>query len=1638
MSAKVTIVRNPFDVKKDKVFKVRNNTLVKDIKGFDINNSVVYVNGRHVDNNYRLQKNDYCVIRQYPSATITITSLITGLLVATAVVAVAEGISYLVSGRGLFANIGIALRKWLIGDTDSASNTPDQVQQLPSVSGSKNQSAYGRAIPLVLGRTYFSPYILGLPYNTLSGTDGEDDYYHALYLVGYNNIKVSDICMGTVDDISDNTEGVENGMIEDISPRFTSENDMQLEIRGTGEVSLYPCKVVQENFSEQLRNVNGASTPFYAFSARHPKKVELELSLQGLLAYDKQGNKKDAEARVAVDYSLDGGTTWTNCSNLIDLTHATGSSRYVPSQPSAQASFSYSFNGITSMKANVSMTLSSSFPKPLYVQWKIGSTWTNALTVQAGQTYASEDNVTMLRTECRFVVGSYISPSYKLSLNGTITANIPYEGYGGHILFKNQKNKTMRYVLRQTFTWEQMQNCDEKVVQYRVYRIDPDATETTIINKVYLTAIRTWCYDKTNSSAEAGLVDQIPMNAKERDKTTRIGMSLKATGDLHLDKINLVATSKARTFDGTGWSKTLSPTRNPASLALMLMTGDFRDSMYRYNLVESGDYVDCNKIDMQDFGRLYQECEEEKDFGNNITDKRFYCDGVVLNGTKSIDVINNVLNCARSNLVIRGKKYGVFTDKEQEYPLLVLNNNNLLSLSYSKAFEEIPDGQSIKYVSALNFYQQDTIVVKPYGAPALSAQDKIETVEYPFISDPYHAKAMSLYQQACKKLRPETINAKVTGEGGLAEIGSLVSLQTDKVLIGIGDGAEITELEVRNNYITAINTDGRFIVADINNVDYGVVINVVDALGNEKTLRKKLTFARTGTYSKLTFETPISVSDDTKPEEGCIVSFGIYENETLEMLCIGKEEEGDGTYGLTLVPYSPEIFEADEHIIHDFDPKTTPPSGSGMPINFGDITIPVSQQDLADATAEVRQEVNYGDDTPPDAPTAFTIIPYENYMEFSCIQNGTLLKDTVKYFEFEITRGEGAEPQIIKSASNKFVYLFDREVDGYPEAEDLSDWTFRARVINIYDVPSETWTTGSIPSSALGDYGTWKIPQIRVDTEVVDRTAILTAVYGGSQKVYGKIKTCVKVKRIGNTDEVRQGVTFNDMLGITQDSQFYTPKFDALVQTQSDADNEPNYRENTTTVFESVSNKISHTLPLIGQTYRIFKEGNILVTDSQDNPVFTKDVPDTSILPSQVTDNLVIHWTGVEGTFHNGGYYLFDDADLVVPTGEENPSELGWYELSDNKYVLSQDTEVESGKDYYILNWEQVYSKALIVPTTYQYEIYLVNESGMANKSNTCTVTVQALCTNIADVVHSHEHYKDLYVEKLSAINANIGLISQGGMGTFDQLVGNYWALSDLSAEDSGILGGVKKGAFRVGGADEYFKVTPKENGQYSIELKAGNIELTSDVSGDSALDFTNGTYVYSSNRHSRLKLSADGIVAQSYSGTDYDSWSDQSKITDISKVIADSKGNMIITNSNSTPEFGFEVDGDIYHFNDDAHPENAESGTNPQNLTVSGTLESTGDDTPILLYDSSKSYIKGTVEKNISSFNGTAVFFTKADSLRTQTKAIKINGTVVDAPEPLNGYSDAMKLDSTIDPNKTVGEYLGLNDTQVNTGIFY
>ena len=1116
-------------------------------------------------------------------------------------------------------------------------------------------------------------------------------------------------------------------------------------------------------------------------------------------------------------------------------------------------------------------------------------------------------------------------------------------------------------------------------------------------------------------------------------------------------------------------------------------------------------YTD-DQIDLDSFGKFYEWCEQVDLSLINSDGRRYTANGVISKQYKTIDLVNQILACGHGKLVINGNKYGVLYDKPLDTPVMILNNQNILEQKNTKNFNEDIDGYSCKFIDSLNDYQEDTQIFVPKDLEKDPDEYKLENIEVPWITDAGRAYRACMYQLACRKLRPESWNIKMSVDGALIDVGSLVSVQNDTILVGIGDGAEITKVNTEGGYITSIEVDYGFNVADITKT-YGVQIQHADSVLGVNVKSYVLdAFSTVGTKTTLVFDTPIISSATIKPAVGDIVSFGLADKVSTDALCVSKKENNDGTYNLTLVPYQSNIYDAELGTIPEFISNVTSPKEAGIPISE-EIPSPTYE----DVNTIAQAVIDEGSDEPPSPPVSFDVTAYQDYIELKCVHLGDTLTECIRYYEFQITKGS-AEPFVIQSGSPNFDYVFKRDVDGYPEASNLSNWTFKCRVVNVYDIPSSTWANAVTDTIDVSHYGTWQPavpsfyrkeaieegiafewqqaissisgknlygsneyevkvfyngtqiashrttglnyvyafdrstdgypekpsadvpqgtktldnytvtikvinssgknatttasaityanyktwipPEITVAKEIVDRTVILSALYNGD--VYGNQKLLVKISRVGNKDPVTTGSqqTFNDLLGIEEDIDqnderiFYTPEFDKSVQTSDTADNEPNYRKNTQTPFEHIGYKITHTLPLIGQTYRIFKEGNVY-TDT-----FTKDVDDYSSVPQSPTEGLIIHYTG-------------------------NGEEQGGVTFEKNFYYLYEDSD-----------WQQVFSKALIVPTTYIYSIQMTNESGnLSNLLDDIEATAQP--TNISDIVHSHEHYKDLYVEKLSAINANLGMISQGGMGEFKDWK-NFWALSDLSAEDSGVAGGVKKGSFRVGGDDQFLEVMPDPDheGQYLITLQAGNITLTS----GSDASFKQGTYIYDKiDPKKRLALTSTGMIAQ----MDVSETQGVEDWVNMAEVRTDELGNMVITNSDDAPVVGVSVTGTIYHFEDMSHPfyeEVAEGSTpsNPQSLSGDGAIAPIDEDAIIKEISSNKCYV-GTVQKSISSYTGTMVFFSKSNMVKpNDDQMIRINGAVEDTNA--KEYNDLM---SETKDSGTVGSYLGLTSTQISNRIF-
>lgn len=1160
--------------------------------------------------------------------------------------------------------------KNVVAESESYTEAPE-VQSVPTIRGCQNSSQLNSVYPLVIGKSYFTPKYIGQPYTTVSGTLGNKITYHAMYMLGYNDIEVTDFCLG-MKKIASNSAKVINGNIDCSDNELTTSN-VHLEIRKTGECNGYSEKVVQEDLNAELLHPHGTDGLTYQMvGATFGYKTEIEIQLDGLFKRGSNGSDVAQSVGVLLEFSNDGGLTY----------HKWGSNPFVSNDSS--------------------------------------------------------------------LTTSYDSATGVCALSGKVY-------------------KVMRLVATKTLSYADVKDIPTHAIEFRIKRVTESSDTEDETDKITVNAIRTWCYDPEKSESANRIVHQAPMIASKRDITTRVSFDITLENNISiqdLKEFNCIVQAKGRTWNGTTWSSQKTATCNPASMALEILQNQCR-----------GDeaYAD-SEINLDSFGAFYEWCENniyhiKDEYGTEIG---FTANGVITKAEKTSDLLSQILSTGRGFRTDSHNKIGVEIDKAQTESCMLLNNQNVLEASNSREFVDDISGYEVQFNNRMKSNMQDTMYCLYEGKSTTDEDFKTEKVIAPFQT------VIDQIQKNCylalkkRVIQREVWARKVTQDGNLAQVGKLIDVQDDTILLGIGDGAEITELvyddEDNPTSIIGIKTDGNFYVDDEEKT-YGVRIEETNGDGIT-VITEYVTITSTGEKSDFTFTTPISLSRSHKPMVEDIISFGEMGKITYQGIVEEKKENGDGTFELSILPYDESIYSADMTI----------------PVFQSKITVPipyqrknqVTQEDLLNTKESVANIIDGTGTGNPTPPTNLQAVAKKDVIAIKCNYSQNTITGKSTNFQYKIIKGDEAEV-VITTSSTDGEYVINRETDGYPESSFFADWTVQARVQNIYGNWSE-WTDEVTINT--DEYGTWIIPALRTDNvskEEIDRTVVLKLTTdSASKELYGNTQFRISIKLTGfekanptDPDSDYSDVTF------TPDTNWYKPNL-----YDSPYGSEFNYKYNIIDGYETVTNRFSQTLPLVGQDSR------------------------------------------------------------------------------------------------------------KIVNTVYSYQIVATNESGYTTEP--IVISATALCTSIRDIVKAKANYKDLYVERLSAIVANVGLISKGGMGDVSSGT-NMWALSDLPPAETGATETVLGGTFRVGDENEYLHITPyfDDNGNkhFAIELKAGNISLSS----GEGTSFNSGTHVYNADRTRRMKLTPDGIEIEIKDSNN--NWVKKGK------VIIDKENNMIVTNSDTAPD---------------------------------------------------------------------------------------------------------------------------------------
>lgn len=476
------------------------------------------------------------------------------------------------------------------------------------------------------------------------------------------------------------------------------------------------------------------------------------------------------------------------------------------------------------------------------------------------------------------------------SNDGGQTWNLFYfSGVTNNTITRNS-NHTIRFMAEKTFTAAESYG---KTISIKVEKATPKM-ERNSQEDCALLWYQTFCYDAAKSSPSS-LVACNLIEPELFGKVTKVGYRIIADDNSQgiLDELHCISTGLARTWDSlqSQWSQSKSPTRNPASWLLEILTSSIHGPS-KYELEE---------IDLNSFGALYEYCEAND----------FYCDGILTASESKRNILEKILSLCNSTIIINNEGLlEVCTDKEESTPVALLNAENIASITYSKSLQRKPDGSRVTFTNRVS-WAIDTFYSMLDGGSYDYQNDTVNEMAFDYVTEYEHAYKMAQRKNRQQQLQPREIRADVGSEGDYYPLYSTVLLQVPQLAQGLRSSIIKQIFYNEQNQITKIVIQDTVSFAE--NLRYGVIIQGTNDYGYrlfsvEVEPEEGETLTRT-----LVFTTPLTVST-VKPEIGNHLSFGLLDNGghftkvTNTMKIYGIEPNQKNGITLILKDYNEEIY----------------------------------------------------------------------------------------------------------------------------------------------------------------------------------------------------------------------------------------------------------------------------------------------------------------------------------------------------------------------------------------------------------------------------------------------------------------------------------------------------------------------------------------------------------------------------------------------------------------------------------------------------------------------------------------------------------------------------------------------------------
>lgn len=466
------------------------------------------------------------------------------------------------------------------------------------------------------------------------------------------------------------------------------------------------------------------------------------------------------------------------------------------------------------------------------------------------------------------------------------------------------------------------------------------------------------------------------------ENVTLLAMRVRTTEQFsgQLDQVSCTVEALLPVWDGAEWTET--KTRNPAWAAAEVMRGS-----------ANARPLDDSRIDLDSL----------LEFASYCTSKLIDFDGVYSSRVSVFEALQDILGTANSALSMAGGLFSVVVDKQRSSVVQHFTPRNSRNLTARRDFARPIHGVRVWYADERSPGQMAEFITYANGYDADNATE-FQRLELPWTTSYRSAWRRARRALYTWTLRPWTYSLEVDAEHLVCVPGDLVRVTHDVLLWGLGS-ARVKSVTESLGLVTHVEVDAALAMTAAGS--YGFRFR--RATGATVTAE---VVSDDGEFTTFELATPAALGI----APGDLAMFGEYGDESVELLVRSVEPRSNLAATLTFVDYAPEIFNADDDPVPDFDPQITLPppvnrttpappqilsvdSGSGTLVRNSDGTVTsrilvgfTVNQSLGDLPAEAiqarfREAATLGDwayaPTIPALAGAVSIGPVQDATEYA-------------------------------------------------------------------------------------------------------------------------------------------------------------------------------------------------------------------------------------------------------------------------------------------------------------------------------------------------------------------------------------------------------------------------------------------------------------------------------------------------------------------------------------------------------------------------------------------------------------------------------------------------------------------------------